>query len=70
MDRGALQAAVHGVAKSQTRLSDFTNNIKLIQLTPLKLRRSCYLIKRVITAPMLEDGDGHLLRGTLPFSQC
>ena len=24
MDRGALQAAVHGVAKSQTRLSDFT----------------------------------------------
>ena len=24
MDRGAWQAAVHGVAKSQTRLSDFT----------------------------------------------
>ena len=24
MDRGALQAAVHGVVKSQTRLSDFT----------------------------------------------
>ena len=24
MDRGALQATVHGVAKSQTRLSDFT----------------------------------------------
>ena len=24
MDGGALQAAVHGVAKSQTRLSDFT----------------------------------------------
>ena len=24
MDRGALWAAVHGVAKSQTRLSDFT----------------------------------------------
>ena len=24
MDRGAWQAAVHGVAKSQTRLNDFT----------------------------------------------
>ena len=24
MDRGACQATVHGVAKSQTRLSDFT----------------------------------------------
>ena len=24
MDRGAWRAAVHGVAKSQTRLSDFT----------------------------------------------
>ena len=24
MDRGAWQATVHGVAKSQTRLSDFT----------------------------------------------
>ena len=26
MDRGAWQATVHGVAKSQTRLSDFTHN--------------------------------------------
>ena len=25
MDRGAWQATVHGVAKSQTQLSDFTN---------------------------------------------
>ena len=24
MDRGALEAAVHGVAKNQTQLSDFT----------------------------------------------
>ena len=24
MDRGAWEAAVHGIAKSQTRLSDFT----------------------------------------------
>ena len=26
MDRGAWQATVHGVAKSRTRLSDFTSN--------------------------------------------
>ena len=29
MDRGAWQATVHGVAKSQTRLSDFTFTFKL-----------------------------------------
>ena len=29
MDRGALQATVHGVAKSQTRLSDFTFTFKV-----------------------------------------
>ena len=29
MDRGAWQAAVHGVAKSQTRLSNFTFNFSL-----------------------------------------
>ena len=27
MDRGALQATVHGVSKSQTRLSDFTHSL-------------------------------------------
>jgi len=27
MDRGAWQAAVHGVAESGTRLSDFTGNV-------------------------------------------
>ena len=29
MDRGAWQATVHGVAKSQTRLRDFTSLINL-----------------------------------------
>ena len=35
MDRGAWWATVHGVAKSQTRLSDFTYRVKdiLIQTT-------------------------------------
>ena len=28
MDRGAFRATVHGVAKSQTRLSDFTTTKK------------------------------------------
>ena len=30
MDRGAWQATVHGVAKSWTRLSNFTHSLKLI----------------------------------------
>jgi len=29
MDRGALQATVHGVAKSQTRLSDYLSTLSL-----------------------------------------
>ena len=29
MDRGALWATVHGVAKSQTQLSDFTSTYKI-----------------------------------------
>ena len=30
MDRGAWRATVHGVAKSQTRLSDFTSHTKIL----------------------------------------
>ena len=30
MDRGAWHAAIHGVAKSRTRLSDFTYLLRLI----------------------------------------
>ena len=43
MDRGAWEAAVHGVAKSRTRLSDFTFTLhfhaleKAVQPTPVFL---------------------------------
>ena len=30
MDRGAWRATVHGVAKSRTRLSDFTHSLRLV----------------------------------------
>ena len=33
MDRGAWQATFHGVAKRQTRLSDFNVNVKLNNIT-------------------------------------
>ena len=36
MDRGAWQAAVHGVTKSQTRLSDYAHfSIKFLLLAPV-----------------------------------
>ena len=38
MDRGALQAIVLGVAKSQTRLSDYTQHIYKLEY----LRRQCH----------------------------
>ena len=34
MDRGAWWAAVHGVAKSRTRLSDFTSLASLAEFIP------------------------------------
>ena len=42
MDRGAWWATVHGVAKSRTRLSDFTSKPKkvAINITKLEVRRS------------------------------
>ena len=42
MDRGAWQATVHGVAKSQTQLSDW----------------SCVVLKKIIEKLKLEDGGG------------
>ena len=41
MDREAQRAAVHGVAKSRTRLSDWT------ELTWLRLRYTCFLKTRI-----------------------
>ena len=41
MDREAQRAAVHGVAKSRTRLSDWT------ELTWLRLRYPCFLKTRI-----------------------
>ena len=32
MDRGALKATVHGVAKSRTRLSNFTSSLHILLL--------------------------------------
>ena len=42
MDREACLAAVHGVAKSQTRLSDWTEQIKMVSQWRLHLPVSCY----------------------------
>ena len=39
MDRGAWQAIVHGVAKSRTRLSDFTEKMKLTSLVAPMVKR-------------------------------
>ena len=36
MDREAWRAAVHGVAKSQTQLSDWTEDNKISQKVPVK----------------------------------
>ena len=45
MDRGAWEATVHGVAKSQTRLSDLTS----LQLTGRLQRQQSVLIYPNIT---------------------
>ena len=39
MDRGAWWAIVHGVAKSWTRLSDFTSLKDLIEISPKKITK-------------------------------
>ena len=47
MDRGALWAAVHGVAKSQTRLSDFTFTFHFHALEKEMATHSCVLAWRI-----------------------
>ena len=41
MDRGAWQAAVHGVAKSGSRLSDFTFTFTLLGRVSLAEHKKC-----------------------------
>ena len=47
MDRGAWQAAVHGVAKSQTRLSDFTFTFHFHELEKEMATHSSVLAWRI-----------------------
>ena len=47
MDRGAWKAAVHGVAKSQTRLSDFTFTFHFPALEKEKAPHSSVLAWRI-----------------------
>jgi len=47
MDRGAWWAAVHGVAKSQTRLSDFTFTFHFHALEKEMATHSCVLAWRI-----------------------
>ena len=47
MDRGACWAAVHGVAKSQTRLSDFTFKFHFHALEKEMATHSSVLARRI-----------------------
>ena len=58
MDRGAWWATVHGVAKSQTRLSDFTFTSHFSALEKEMATHSCVLVWRI-------PGTGE--PGGLPF---
>ena len=60
MDRGAWWAAVHGVAKSQTRLSDFTFTFHFHALEKEMETYSSVLAWRI---PGMEEPDGLLSMG-------
>ena len=47
MDRGAWKAAVHGVARSQTRLSDFTFTFHFHALEKEMATHSSVLARRI-----------------------
>ena len=47
MDRGAWQAAVHGIAKSRTRLSDFTFTFHFLALEKEMATHSSVLVLRI-----------------------
>ena len=55
MDRGAWQAIVHGVAKSRTRLSDFTEKMKLTSLVAQMVKRLPTMRETQVRSLGLED---------------
>ena len=61
MDRGAWWAAVHGVAKSQTRLSDFTFTFHFHALEKEMATRFSVLAWRI---PGTVEPDGLLSMGS------
>ena len=60
MDRGAWWAAVHGISKSQTRLSDFTLNFHFHALDKEMATHSSVLAWRI---PWTEEPGGLLSMG-------
>ena len=58
MDRGAWWAAVHGVAKSQTRLSDFTFTFHFHALDKEMATHSSVLAWRIPKQPLLAAVTG------------
>ena len=62
MDRGAWEAAVHGVAKSQTRLSDFTFTFHFHALEEEMATHSSVLAWKI---PWTEEPGGLQSMGSL-----
>ena len=50
MDRGAWRATVHGVAKSRTRLSDFTSLHFELPISSYGLESHCYWLLYICRA--------------------
>ena len=65
MDREAWRAAIHGVAKSRTRLSDWSDLIYYTPFAPVTQTEFIYQKTRECSVPwtyMLIDGDVHLFQ--------
>ena len=63
MDGGAWQATVHGVAKSRTRLSNFTTTTKFHKSPVLKEISPEYSLERLMLKLKLQY-FGHLMQRT------